>query len=79
MFAFFNGCSATVNFSIHNGNDRSMHVLNSFDFHLIDLFNSCFMTEQMKYTIVICAWIKNVKKAYNKQKFKKKTFVYCML
>ena len=33
IFGFFYGCSATVNFSIHNGNDRSMHVLNSFDFY----------------------------------------------
>ena len=55
MFTFFHGCSATVIFFIHNGNDRSIHVLNSFDFHFIDLFNSCFMTEQMKYTIVTCA------------------------
>ena len=29
----FYGCSATVKFSIHNGNNRSMHVLNSFDFY----------------------------------------------
>ena len=61
-------CSAYVNFSIHICNN--ICVSNSFYFHFSISFICLILVSGLNKWAVTCAWIKNVKKAYNSYIYK---------